>query len=128
MELGAVDLPMSAILQMSEGDTLLLDSRPERMLPMMIDGEPRFLCRAGMVGNQIGIRVHEVVETQMLDLSEFDDHEAALSADDAVTDDDHRVIEFPTPTAEAETPSPDAIDGDVTDASPAAPIEEAASA
>lgn len=134
VELGSVDLPVSAVLQMTEGDTLLLDSRPEHLLPMMVGGEPRFLCRPGMVGNQIGIRVHEVVEEQILDLSEFDEdgHEAGESPEDGdATDDDRRVIDFPTPDQETETSPPEAADGETSaevadDAT--APAEEAASA
>ena len=135
VELGSVEIPVSAVLQMSEGDTLLLDSRPEHLLPMFVGGEHRFLCRPGTVGNQIGIRVHELVEEQVLDLSEFDEDEedAESRAADEAGDDDRRVIDFPTPDETPAETEPSAIAGDgaageLPDASLTAPIEEAASA
>ncbi|MEE8421951.1 MAG: flagellar motor switch protein FliM [Dehalococcoidia bacterium] len=97
VELGSVELPVSAVIEMSEGDTLLLDSRPERPLPMLVDGHPRFLCRPGMIGNQIGVRVQAVVEAPVYDESQdFDDEES----DDAAG----QLLQFPVKDDESAAP------------------------
>ncbi len=139
VELGSVELPFGSVIAMSEGDTLLLDSRPEHMLPLLVGGLPRFLCRPGMVGNQVGVRVLEVIEEPVLDLSEFDEDPADDEVEDsAAAGDDGRVIEFPTPEQRQEPPAAEPAeagasaqhpeDPEPLDQSVTAPAEEAASA
>lgn len=120
VELGSVELPVSAVIEMSEGDTLLLDSRPERPLPMLIDGHPRFLCRPGLIGNQVGVRVQAVVENPTFDEYEQSDDEQSDDAADQllrfpVTDDDGDTPETATaavpPDVLANDGEPDAADG-----------------
>ena len=72
VQLGAASVPVSAAIEMREGDTLLLDARVDRPLPMFVSGEQRFLCRPGLVGNKIGVRVTEVVEPRDFGLDEAD--------------------------------------------------------
>lgn len=62
VELGATDVPARSITELREGDTLVLDARVDRALPVLLGGHVRFLCRPGMVGNRIAVRVSDVVE------------------------------------------------------------------
>ena len=84
VELGSVDIPIRSVVAMTEGDTLLLDARPDRPLSMLVGGFQRFQCRPGVVGNQVSVRVTEVVEEPAYhfdDEEEDDDTPAAAGAD-----------------------------------------------
>lgn len=72
VQLGTADVPVRAMLNMEEGDTLLLDARVDRPLSFTIGGRERFLCRPGVVGNRIGVRVTDVVETPTYELDDDD--------------------------------------------------------
>ena len=72
VQLGVAEVPVRAVLDMEEGDTLLLDARVDRPLSLTIGGHERFLCRPGMVGNRVGVRVTDVVDPPHYDLDEAD--------------------------------------------------------
>ncbi len=61
VEVGAVTVPVSTLLSMHEGDTLILDRRTSEPLTVLIGGSERFLCRPGVVANQNAVRVVEAV-------------------------------------------------------------------
>lgn len=62
VELGAAMVPAREVAALQEGDTLILDSRVNRSLPLLVGGHERFLCRPGVIGNQVGVTVTEVVD------------------------------------------------------------------
>lgn len=70
VELGATDVPARAITELQEGDTLILDARVDRSLSVLVGGHVRFLCRPGMVGNHVAIRVSDVVDQYPLHVEE----------------------------------------------------------
>ena len=81
VELGAVDLPVRSVIEMREGDTLVLDARADRPLAMFVGEDPRLLSRPGVVGNRIAVRVTEVIERPQSDFGPDDE--------------DDNVIDFP---------------------------------
>ena len=72
VQLGTADVPVRAILNMEEGDTLLLDARVDRPLSLTIGGHERFLCRPGVMGNRVGVRVTDVLEPATYELDAED--------------------------------------------------------
>jgi flagellar motor switch protein FliM len=62
VRLGSVDLPASTIVDMDEGDTIVLGRRLGKPLEVLIGGRPRFLGTAGVTGNRLALRVTEVLE------------------------------------------------------------------
>jgi flagellar motor switch protein FliM len=67
VELGSVELPVRSVIEMREGDTLVLDARADRPLPMFVGEDLRLLSRPGVVGNRIAVRVTEVIERPQSD-------------------------------------------------------------
>lgn len=61
VEAGSATVPVATILEMREGDTLLLERRVGEVLPLLVDGRPRFWCRPGIVSNQVAVRITEVI-------------------------------------------------------------------
>jgi hypothetical protein len=59
VEAGTSTVPVSTLLAMAEGDTLVLDRRVGDPLALLIDGRARFLCRPGVLGNQTVVRITE---------------------------------------------------------------------
>jgi flagellar motor switch protein FliM len=64
VRLGAVDLPASTIVDMQEGDTIVLGARLGRPLDVIVGERARFRGVAGVVGNRLAVRVTEVVEEE----------------------------------------------------------------
>jgi flagellar motor switch protein FliM len=62
VELGSVELPTSAMLELEVGDTIVLDRRVGRPLELIVDERPRFLGLPGLSGNHVALRITEVVE------------------------------------------------------------------
>ncbi len=60
-EVGTATVPVSTLLAMHEGDTLILDRRTADPLTLLIDGRERFLCRPGVIANQNAVRVVETI-------------------------------------------------------------------
>ena len=81
VQLGGVDLPVRSVIEMREGDTLVLDARADRPLSMFVGEDLRLLSRPGVVGNRVAVRVTEVIERAQFD---FDDD-----------DEDDNMIDFP---------------------------------
>lgn len=74
VEAGTTSVPVSTLLAMSEGDTLLLDRRVGDPLDVLVGGRARFLARPGVVANQTAIRI---VEKLALDVGSG--HDPALT-------------------------------------------------
>ena len=72
VELGAVELPVRSVLEMREGDTLVLDARADRPLPTFVGEDQRLRSRPGVVGNRIAVRVTEVMEDPQFDIGPDD--------------------------------------------------------
>jgi flagellar motor switch protein FliM len=64
VEVGSATVPVATILEMREGDTLLLERRSGGALPLLVDGHPRFWCRPGIVANQVAVRISEVIAVE----------------------------------------------------------------
>jgi flagellar motor switch protein FliM len=64
VELGSVELPTSSMLDLQEGDTIVLDHRVGRPLDVIVDGRPRFRGMPGLSGKYLGLRVTETVEQE----------------------------------------------------------------
>jgi flagellar motor switch protein FliM len=79
VELGTAEVPARSIVELREGDTLLLDARVDRPLPVMVGGARRFVGRPGMVGNRVALRVSDV--SAPLTLSDDDGTEAQSHSD-----------------------------------------------
>jgi flagellar motor switch protein FliM len=62
VELGATEMPARSITELREGDTLVLDARVDRALSLLAGGHERFLCRPGMLGNRLAVRVSDVID------------------------------------------------------------------
>lgn len=62
VQLGSTEMPARSIAELHEGDTLVLDARVDRALSLLVGGHERFLCRPGMIGNRVAVRVSDVVE------------------------------------------------------------------
>ncbi len=60
VELGAAEVPARAVAELKLGDTICLDARVDRPLPVLIGGERRFDARPGMLGNRVAVRVSDV--------------------------------------------------------------------
>ena len=98
VELGAADVPVRSVLEMTAGDTLLLDARADRALLLLAGGIPRFRCRPGLVGKQISVRVTEVIEERAYDFDQDDDESSADTPDgSAAADMDSPTTDSPTP-------------------------------
>ena len=61
IELGSLDLTVEDVLDIEEGDTLILDAPVDRPLSIVIDGFGRFRCRPGVRGKRIAVRLTEVL-------------------------------------------------------------------
>ena len=64
VELGAVELPTSSMIDLEVGDTIVLDQRVGHPLDVRIDGRPRFRGLPGTSGKHLGLRVTEAVEQE----------------------------------------------------------------
>lgn len=64
VELGAVELPTSSMLDLEVGDTIVLDRRVGHPIDILVDGRPRFRGSPGLSGRYMAIRVSEVVEQE----------------------------------------------------------------
>ncbi len=64
--LGETDLPTSTIIDMEEGDTIVLNTRPGRPLDIMIGEHARYRGLPGMVSNRMAIEIVEAVEPNPL--------------------------------------------------------------
>lgn len=64
VELGSVELPTSSLIELEEGDTIVLDQRVGRPLDITVDGRPRFRGLPGLSGKHLGIRVTDVVDQE----------------------------------------------------------------
>jgi hypothetical protein len=62
VELGGMDLPASELMQLQEGDTIVLDQRVGRPLQLIVDDLARFEGLPGMSGKHLALRVTDVVE------------------------------------------------------------------
>lgn len=80
VEVGSVELTAGTLLDLKEGDTVLLDTRVDRPLTLSIGGHRRFLCRPGMVGNHVAVRVNEVISPQQFEGEDDDELPGALTA------------------------------------------------
>ena len=101
VELGAAELPARSIVELREGDTLVLDARVDRALSLMVGGQRRFVCRPGMIGNRVAVRVSAAIPVQIVDLDR-DAPDAAATP--ALSGGD--VIRRPPPAAASEQPAP----------------------
>lgn len=72
VELGTANVDVETVLDLEVGDTLLLDQRIDRPLPLLIEGKPRFWCRPGQTGNRLGVQVGEPVQEREYDLDARD--------------------------------------------------------
>ena len=77
VELGAIELPAQAVVEIEEGDTLVLDAPVDRSLSMTIGGYRRFLCRPGVRGKRLAVSVNEVVAPPQ---DPLDDEDVATEA------------------------------------------------
>ena len=64
VELGAVELPTSSMIDLEVGDTIVLDQRVGQPLDVLVDGRPRFRGLPGTSGRYLGLRVTEAVEQE----------------------------------------------------------------
>ena len=62
VELGGVDVPTSTLVELQEGDTIVLDQRVGRPLSLIVDDRTRFEGLPGTSGKRLALRVTEVVE------------------------------------------------------------------
>lgn len=62
VELGGVDLPTRELMQLQEGDTIVLDARVGRPLQVIVDDLARFEGLPGTSGKHLALRVTDVVE------------------------------------------------------------------
>lgn len=62
VELGSVELPTSALVELQEGDTIVLDQRVGRPMELIVDDRPRFKGLPGTTGKHLALRVTDVVE------------------------------------------------------------------
>jgi len=72
VELGTANVEVETVLDLEAGDTLLLDQRIDRPLPLLIEGKPRFWCRPGQSGNRLGVQVGEPVQEREYELDARD--------------------------------------------------------
>ena len=72
VELGTASVQVATVLDLEVGDTLLLDQRIDRPLPLLIEGKPRFWCRPGQSGNRLGVQVGEQMQEREYDLDARD--------------------------------------------------------
>ena len=112
VELGSIEIPVSDVLALEEGHTLILDAPAERPLAITIDGIDRFRCRPGMRGNRLAVSLTEVLE-QPADIPFEEDDEA-----DAIA------VAPAEPPALATPAVPPAIEGEQAPAAIAAPPPE----
>ena len=70
VEIGNVDLPARSLVELKEGDTLLLDTRVDRPLTLLVGGHRRFMCRPGMVGNRVAVRVSDAIPLPQFEADE----------------------------------------------------------
>lgn len=73
VELGATEVPARSITELREGDTLVLDARVDRALSVLVGGHVRFLCRPGMIGNRVAVRVSDVIDQYPLHVEDDGD-------------------------------------------------------
>jgi flagellar motor switch protein FliM len=64
--LGDTDLPTSTVIDMQEGDTIVLNSRPGRPLDISIGEHARFRGFPGVMGNRMAVQITDVVEPDPL--------------------------------------------------------------
>ena len=64
VELGAVDLPASSLIDLQIGDTIVLDQRVGHSLDLKVDGRARFRGLPGTSGRYLGFRVTEFVDQE----------------------------------------------------------------
>jgi flagellar motor switch protein FliM len=64
VEAGSATVPVATVLEMREGDTLLLERRINEPLPVLVDGRPRFWCRPGVVSGNVAVRITESIEPE----------------------------------------------------------------
>ena len=62
VELGGADLPMSTLVELQEGDTIVLDQRVGRPMELIVDDRARFQGLPGTSGRHLALRVTDVVE------------------------------------------------------------------
>ncbi len=67
VQLGSTEMPARSMAELQVGDTLVLDARVDRALSLFVGGHERFLCRPGMIGNRVAVRVSDVIEPMHLD-------------------------------------------------------------
>ena len=72
VELGTANVQVETVLDLEVGDTLLLDQRIDRPLPLLIEGKPHFWCRPGQSGNRLGVQVGEQAQEREYDLDARD--------------------------------------------------------
>ncbi len=72
IELGTAAVQVETILDLEVGDTLLLDQRIDRPLPLLIEGKPRFWSRPGQVGNRLGVQVGDQIREREYEFDERD--------------------------------------------------------
>lgn len=63
VEAGTTEVPVATLVAMAEGDTLILDRRVGDSLAMQVDGQTRFHCRPGVIGNRTVVRIVEAVRS-----------------------------------------------------------------
>lgn len=73
VELGSSVLPVRSLVGMREGDTMVLDTRADRPLALLVEGKRRVLCRPGMVGKTVSVLVTEVLQELPPDVDEEPD-------------------------------------------------------
>ena len=89
VQLGAVDLPVRSVIEMREGDTLVLDARADRPMSMFVGEDLRLLSRPGVVGNRVSVRVTEVIERPQFDFGPDDEDDNVIAfpmIDDPIRD------------------------------------------
>ena len=109
--LGSTELPVGELIEMEEGDTVVLDSRVGAPLDVEIGGQRRFVGIPGTEGKRLALRLRDVIQPPAPEPDEEPDDEEA----DEPTPLDAMA---PTPPAVASAPVLTAIAGG------ALPVEE----
>ena len=62
VQLGSADVPASALMELQEGDTFVLDRRLGRALDVMVGGRVRFTALPGTAGSHLAVQIASVVD------------------------------------------------------------------
>lgn len=91
--LGHAELPVAELIEMTEGDTIVLDSRVGVPLDVEISGYPRFTGIPGTEGTRIVLQLREVIAQPAAEPDEeFED----VDADESVAEPPRLVVVEPT--------------------------------